>query len=110
MGRLTLRLPDTLHERLELLAKQEGVSLNQYIVYALTQQSTLAYTITETPARVLAEQRAKYYARAEDADAASESEIDQFLATREAGEPDPEFSPELLYRVREKVARRKKQS
>jgi hypothetical protein len=35
MGRLTLRLPDTLHQQLVSLAEKEGMSLNQFIVYAL---------------------------------------------------------------------------
>lgn len=38
MGRLTLRLPDTLHQQLVSLAEEEGMSLNQFIVYALTRQ------------------------------------------------------------------------
>jgi hypothetical protein len=41
MSRLTLRLPETLHQQLANLAEGEGVSLNQYIVYALTRQTTL---------------------------------------------------------------------
>ena len=42
MGRLTIRLPNALHNQLETLAKQEGVSMNQYITYALTRHATLA--------------------------------------------------------------------
>ncbi len=41
MGRLTVRLPTALHQQLEVLARNEGVSLNQYMVYALTRQATL---------------------------------------------------------------------
>ena len=41
MGRLTVRLPEALHQQLEILARDEGVSLNQYLVYALTRQATL---------------------------------------------------------------------
>jgi hypothetical protein len=41
MSRLTLRLPETLHHQLTGLADREGVSLNQYIVYALTRQTPL---------------------------------------------------------------------
>ena len=33
MSRLTLRLPETLHQQLANLAEREGISLNQYIVY-----------------------------------------------------------------------------
>ena len=49
MSRLTLRLPETLHKQLTRLADGEGVSLNQYIVYALTRQTTLAYTVLTVP-------------------------------------------------------------
>lgn len=49
MSRLTLRLPETLHQQLAHLAESEGVSLNQYIVYALTRQAALAYTIQVVP-------------------------------------------------------------
>jgi len=34
-GKFTVRLPKTLHQRLTLEAKQEGVSLNQYALYKL---------------------------------------------------------------------------
>lgn len=42
MSRMTVRLPDSLHERLAAGAKREGVSLNQYIVYSLTRTVTAA--------------------------------------------------------------------
>lgn len=42
MSRLTVRLPNALHQQLEALAREEGVSLNHYIVYALTRQATMA--------------------------------------------------------------------
>jgi hypothetical protein len=38
MARFTLRLPDSLHDQVMEMAAQEGVSMNQYIVYALTRQ------------------------------------------------------------------------
>ena len=58
MGRLTVRLPDTLHHQLTNLADKEGVSLNQYIVYALTRQSSLAYVVESVPAEEVEKQRA----------------------------------------------------
>lgn len=36
MSRMTLRLPESLHRQLTEQARQEGVSLNQYLVYSLT--------------------------------------------------------------------------
>ena len=43
MSRLTVRLPETLHQQLVNLAQKEGVSLNQYLVYALTLQVSSSY-------------------------------------------------------------------
>ena len=40
MSRLTLRLPETLHQNLVSRAEAEGVSLNQMIVYLLTRITT----------------------------------------------------------------------
>jgi muconolactone delta-isomerase len=41
MARLTVRLPDSLHEELVARAKAEGVSLNQFLVYALAKVATV---------------------------------------------------------------------
>lgn len=49
MSRLTLRLPQTLHQQLIRLAEAEGISLNQYIVYALTRQAASAEFIGTKP-------------------------------------------------------------
>lgn len=42
MSRLTVRLPESLHQRLTQQAEREGVSLNHYIVYTLTRTVTAA--------------------------------------------------------------------
>jgi hypothetical protein len=59
MGRLTLRLPESLHAILIAHAKQEGISLNQYVVFALTQQTSQhrMYQRTHTD---IEEQRERY--------------------------------------------------
>ena len=62
MGRLTVRLPGTLHDQLRALAEREGVSLNQYLVYALTRQVTLAHTVQAVPEQAVAEQGASHTA------------------------------------------------
>ncbi len=41
MARMTLRIPDSLHDVLASRAKEEGVSMNQFIVYALSQVAAL---------------------------------------------------------------------
>jgi hypothetical protein len=34
MARITVRIPDSLHRKLEVQARKEGVSLNQYILFS----------------------------------------------------------------------------
>jgi hypothetical protein len=60
MSRLTLRLPDTLHQQLIHLAESEGVSLNQYIVYALTRQSSINYTVQPIPKQETNQQQSDF--------------------------------------------------
>jgi HicB family len=99
MSRLTLRLPETLHHQLTGLADREGVSLNQYIVYALTRQTTSAYTVvpaTEGPAA----QMQDFQALLQQLRSGTEAEIEAALADREVVEPEPELTPEVLARVR----------
>ncbi len=57
MSRLTLRLPETLHHQLEALAQQEKVSLNQYLVYALTRQVASVYEVTAVSPEKVRQQR-----------------------------------------------------
>lgn len=82
MGRFTLRLPDSLHQELENQADQEGVSLNQFIVYALTRQISSGYTVQVTPKTALREQRARYDALLASLGSASDEETQQFLNER----------------------------
>lgn len=49
MSRLTLRLPETLHRQLAAQAKCEGVSVNQYVGYALSPQLTQSDTVHAVP-------------------------------------------------------------
>lgn len=53
MARLTVRLPDSLKDVISRRAEEEGVSLNQFIVFALTQA---------TSADLLKEERERYEA------------------------------------------------
>jgi hypothetical protein len=107
MSRLTLRLPETLHQQLTDLADREGVSLNQYIVYALTRQTTSAYTVvpaTESPAAQIQD----FQSLLEQLRSGTEAEINATLADREVVEPEPELTPEVLVKVRSVVAAQKK--
>lgn len=76
MARLTLRLPDSLHETLTELAEREGVSVNHLVVYALAKA-----TAVEQAAR----QRAQFETmRARVPAERAEAALAQILAEREA--------------------------
>jgi len=44
MSNLTVRLPDSLHERLKMLAQAEGVSINQFMVLAAAEKMSALET------------------------------------------------------------------
>ena len=105
MSRLTLRLPDTLHRQLEGLARNESVSLNQYIVFALTRQTTLAYTVQAVPEKETSEQQAAYTALLQSLGKASEGEVERALAVREHVKPEKGLSPEVVKAVKNRIHR-----
>jgi uncharacterized protein (DUF1778 family) len=107
MSRLTLRLPESLHHQLTGLADREGVSLNQYIVYALTRQATV-YTVvpaTKSPAQ----QEQDFQALLQQLKQENPELRRSVLADREVVEPEPELTPEVLARVRSAIAAQKQQ-
>ncbi len=106
MSRLTLRLPETLHQQLAQLAEGEGVSLNQYIVYALTRQAALAYGIQAVPEAEVVQQQQAFQSLIEQLGQASPSEIKSVLATREKTDPEAELSADIVERLQERIRKR----
>ncbi len=102
MSRLTLRLPETLHLQLAGLADREGVSLNQYIVYALTRQTT-GYTVVPA-AESPQQQEHDFQALLQHLKQGNSESIASALSNREVVEPEPELTPEVLERVRSIIA------
>jgi len=104
MSRFTVRLPETLHVQLASLADREGVSLNQYIVFALTRQATLAYTVRCIPESEVAQQRATFTALLQSLGQGSPEEVKAVLDAREPAEPEPELTPDIVARLRARIA------
>ena len=107
MSRLTLRLPETLHQQLANLAQGEGISLNQYIVYALTRQVTSAYTVKVASQEDIEKQQHNFnnlVAQLEQADA---KEIDRVLSQREVVQPEPELTPDIVHCLQAKIRNQK---
>jgi len=108
MSRLTLRLPQTLHQQLVHLAESEGVSLNQYIVYALTRQVALAYSIQAIPAAETSQQQQAFEALLQELGQASLAQVESVLAERERVDLEAEVSPEVLTRLQQRIHNRAK--
>lgn len=104
MRRLTLRLPETLFHRLELLADSEGVSLNQYLVYSLTQSVARAYRTIPVPQDEIERQRQRLNQLIASLGAVSDEEFDAIIAEGEFDENEIGIDPELRARIETKIA------
>lgn len=108
MSRLTLRLPDTLHHQLAHLAENEGVSLNQYIVYALTRQSFSSYTVQPVPKQEASQQQSDFTNLLQKLGKASPNEMEVALAEREPVQPEKELTPEIIDQLQQRFAQSRK--
>jgi len=45
MSTLSLRLPDSLHEKIKKLASEDGISINQFVVSAVAEKTSAFLTI-----------------------------------------------------------------
>ncbi|OWY68325.1 toxin-antitoxin system HicB family antitoxin [cyanobacterium TDX16] len=110
MSRLTVRLPETLHHQLVRLAQSEGVSLNQYIVYALTRQVTSAYTVEALSETTRARQKEFFNTLLQSLGQASAAEIEVVMAEREFVEPEESLTSEVISRWQERMSNKKTSS
>ena len=104
MRRLTLRLPETLFHRLELLADSEGVSLNQYLVYSLTQSVARAYRVIPVPKDEIERQQTQLDKLIASLGDASDEEFDAILAEGDFDENGTGLDAELEGRIEAKIA------
>jgi uncharacterized membrane protein len=103
MSRLTLRLPETLHQQLANLAQGEGISLNQYIVYALTRQVTSAYTVEVISKEDIEKQQNNFNDLIGQLGQADAKKIQKVLSKREVVQPEPELTPDIINRLKAKI-------
>ena len=106
MGRFTLRLPETLHHELEFRAQQEGVSVNQYIVYALTRQVASTYTIQVLPDEAIKQQKADFEKLLDSLGEASLATTKAFLAERETVELEEGLTDEAVAQLEKRIETR----
>jgi HicB family len=104
MSRLTLRLPEALHRQLEAQAKREGVSLNQYVVYALSRQLTQSYMVHAVSEEKVTRQQAQFTALLRELGQASPEAIKAVLAARDHVASELELTPDVVARLRARLA------
>jgi hypothetical protein len=105
MSRLTLRLPDNLHRQLQVLAVNEGIPLDQYIVEVLSQHVSIASSIQAVPEKAVIEQRVAYNILLQNLGEASFDQIQAALAERETVSPEDGLSPEVVERIRRRTSK-----
>lgn len=106
MSRLTLRLPESLHQQLTHQAQHEGVSLNQYLVYLLSQRSRSLYEVRAHSPEEIRDQRTSFGRLLEDLGSTSHEEIRRALDARELAKPEPGLSPEIVQAIERRVQRK----
>ena len=97
MTQLTVSLPETLQHQLTILARHEGVSLTQYIIYSLTRQANFAYSVQE---KNVTQQKTAFESLKSTLGTASNDEIKAVLAEREVVKPENGLTPEIIQRLR----------
>jgi hypothetical protein len=104
MARLSLRLPDTLHHRLALQARQEGVSLNQFLLFLLAERSRPAYSVVSV-GKTAEEQRAAFARLRKRLGSASDAEVWKILDERESAPPEADvgWTPELRRALEKRI-------
>ena len=104
MGKLTVQLPETLHREIETRAQQEGVSLNHYVTYALTQKVTSSYTIQVLPIEMPQQQQERFNALLKRLGPPNREAARVFLAEREKETVEDPVTAALIARVEAKFA------
>ncbi len=94
MSRMTVRLPASLHQQLDRLAREEGVSMNQYVVYALTRQAGMLDNLVPTSDAERKADRQRWESLRERLDSRyTTDQVRAALQSREVVEPEPDLSP-----------------
>jgi hypothetical protein len=105
MSRVTLQLPETLHHQLASHAQREGVSLRQYILYALTRQLAHTYAVHVVSEEGVAQQQAQFTALLEELGQADATALTAAFAAREPSAPEPDLTPDVITRLQARLTK-----
>jgi len=106
MNQVTLELPESLEHRLRELASQHGVSIQQYILQVLAAQIPSDYRVEPQSEEDVSHQSEEFAKLLQQLGQASFQEIEAVLAEREAVEPEPSLSPEVILVLKQRLSRK----
>jgi len=107
MSQIEISLPETLLCQLEITARREGISLEQYILFALTRQTMLTTAIRNVSEEDAEQQRKDFAERIKRLGKASFEELDEILRERETVVTGPDLKPEIVSRLKNRIAEAK---
>ncbi len=105
MSKMLIDLPDTLRSQLEGLAQTEGISIDQYILFALARQATFAYTVRQLPEDKIADQKASFAGLLQKLGKASPEEIETIMSKRKKVPAEAGLAPEVVASLQRKIAK-----
>jgi len=103
MSNITLTLPEPLLHLLESLARNQGVTLSEYVLATLARHVSTAYRVEAVPEEQREQSEQDFVALLQRLDTASEEQIERALDEGEPGEWEPELTPEIVARFEEKL-------
>lgn len=110
MSQIEISLPDTLLYQLKTTARKEGVSLEQYILFALTRQTMLTSVICMVPEKDTELQHKDFAERIKRLGNASSEDLEKVLLERESVEPEHGLKQETVLRFKNRIAEAKNAS
>jgi hypothetical protein len=105
MSRVSLQLPETLHHQLASQAQREGVSIQQYMLYALTRQLAQTYAVHVVLEEGVAQQQTQFAALLAELGSPPPATLTAAFAARDPSAPEPELTPDVLTRLQARLAR-----
>lgn len=107
MATLSLEVPNGLHHKLLLAAENQGVDLNAYLLYSLTQLAEKDSAIVFLSREEIAAQERNIAQIKAGLEPATPDQFGAALEWGEESEPEPELTPDLLAAIEEKIAQAK---
>lgn len=107
MSQIKISVPDTLLYQMKKSARREGVSLEQYIVFALTRQTMLIPVIRKVSEGDAEFQQNDFIERIKRLGKASSEELEKILQEREIAEPESGLDPQTVLQLKNRLSKAK---